>query len=214
MEFKQARMNESPNEGLVERHQRDIAPLLKRRKLFAESTHFVLYDFWTAQGTVDENVFAYSNRLDQERALILYNNSYGSTHGTIHLSAAAMEKSMGALRQMRLGDGLALSGYDNIIAYRNTVTGLEHLRRAIDFHQQGLTLGLGGFQRVVLLDWRELRPSAEQPWDRLCDALHGEGVPSVDAALAMLRLRPLHNALHQALNPESIRAFAEIAEEL
>src|SRR6185437_4764953 len=63
-------------------------------------------------------------------------------------------------------------------------------------------------------DWRELRPSAEQPWDRLCDALHGEGVPSVDAALAMLRLRPLHNALHQALNPESIRAFAEIAEEL
>lgn len=214
MEFKQARMDESPNEGLVARHQRDIAPLLKRRKLFAESTHFVLYDFWTANGTVNENVFAYSNRLGDERALILYNNSYGSTHGTIHLSAAAMEKATGGLRQTRLGDGLALAGYDTIVAYRNTVTGLEHLRRAIDFHHQGLTLGLGGFQYVVLLDWRELHPSAEQPWDRLCDALHGEGAHSVDAALSMLRLRPLHDALHQALSPENIRAFAEIAGEL
>jgi hypothetical protein len=45
------------------RHQHDIAPLLKNRRIFAESTHFVLYDFWTDHGTVDENVFAYSNSL-------------------------------------------------------------------------------------------------------------------------------------------------------
>ena len=90
-----ARMDETPDEGLIARHQREIAPLLKRRKLFAESTHFVLYDFWTGQGTVDENVFAYSNRLGDQRAVILYNNSYGSTHGTIHASAASMDKGSG-----------------------------------------------------------------------------------------------------------------------
>ncbi len=69
-------MNEWPNEDLVARHQREIAPLLKNRHLFAESTNFVLYDFWNDHGTVDENVFAYSNRFGTaERALILYNNA-------------------------------------------------------------------------------------------------------------------------------------------
>ncbi|MGH9585349.1 MAG: alpha-amylase family glycosyl hydrolase, partial [Acidobacteriaceae bacterium] len=214
MEFKQARMDESPNQDLVARHQRDVAPLLKRRKLFAESANFVLYDFWTGYGTVNENVFAYSNRLGDERALVLYNNSYGSTHGTIHLSAAAVDKGSGELRQTRIGDGLALSGYETIYAYRDTVTGLEYLRRTTDFHHRGLTVGLRGYQHMVLLDWRELHPSADYPWDRLCDALHGEGVHSVDAALSMLRLRPLHAALAEALSPAHIGAFAEIAGEI
>jgi glycosidase len=214
MEFKRARMDESPNEELVARHQREIAPLLKQRKLFAESTHFVLYDFWTGHGTVDENVFAYSNRLGDQRAVILYNNSYGTTRGTIHLSAASMDKGSGSLRQTRLYDGLGLSGHDVVVAYRDATSGLEHLRRAVDFDHHGLTLGLRGYQHVVLLGWRELRPSAEYPWDRLCDALHGEGVPSVDAALARLRLRPVHEVLQQAISVENIRAMAAVSKEI
>ena len=214
MEFKRARMDESPNEELVARHQREIAPLLKQRKIFAESTHFVLYDFWTAHGTVDENVFAYSNRLGDQRALILYNNSYGTTHGTIHLSAAAMDKGSGTMRQTRLFDGLGLSSHETVVAYRDAGSGLEHLRQAVDFDHHGLTLGLRGYQHVVLLNWRELRPSADYPWDRLCDALHGEGVPSVDAALARLRLRPVHEALQQAISAENIRAMAGTSKEV
>ncbi|HTV05706.1 MAG TPA: alpha-amylase family glycosyl hydrolase [Acidobacteriaceae bacterium] len=214
MEFKQARMDESPNEDLIARHQREIAPLLKRRWLFAESTHFVLYDFWTGHGTVDENVFAYSNRQGDQRAVILYNNSYGTTHGTIHVSAAAMDKASGMLRQTRLDDGLGFSGYDAVVSYRDAASGLEYLRRAIDFHHHGLTVALRGYQHAVLLDWRELRPSADYPWDRLCDALRGEGVHSVDVALSMLRLRPLHDALRQAVSLESVRTFAAIAGEL
>ncbi|MGC2163843.1 MAG: alpha-amylase family glycosyl hydrolase [Silvibacterium sp.] len=214
MEFKQARMDESPNEGLIARHEREIAPLLKRRWLFAESTYFVLYDFWAGHGSVDENVFAYSNRQGDQRAVVLYNNSYGTTHGTIHVSAAAMDKDSGALRQTRLSDGLGLSSYDTVAAYRDSISGLEYLRRASDFHHHGLTIDLQGYQHVVLLDWRELRPSADHPWDRLCDALHGEGVHSVDVALSMLRLRPLHDALRQAISVENVRAFAKIAEEI
>lgn len=211
MEFKQARMDEQPNDGLIARHQREIAPLLHRRWLFAESAHFVLYDFWTANGTVDENVYAYSNRAGDQRALILYNNSYGSTHGTIHWSAAAMDKLTGQQRQTRLGDGLALAGYDTVIAYRDAATGLEYLRSGIDFHHHGLTLGLRGYQRVVLLDWRELHPTSDHPWDRLCEVLHGEGLPSVDTALSMFRLRPLHEALRHALSAENVQAVAAMA---
>jgi glycosidase len=212
MEFKQAKMQETPNRDLVARHMREIAPLLHRRHLFAESTHFVLYDFWTGYGTVNENVFAYSNQRHGQRALILYNNSYGSTQGTIHISVASMDKSSGELRQRSLSDGLSLP-LDNslLLAWRDTASNLEYLRRSTDFHSHGLTVDLRGYQYAVLLDWRELHATAEAPWDRLCDALAGQGVSSLDDALARLRLRPLHESLRHAISPVHIQSLAALA---
>src|SRR3984957_15728381 len=108
MEYKQARYDESPNEDLVARHQREIAPLLKNRRIFAESSNFVLYDFWTESGTVDENVFAYSNSAEDGRAIVIFNNRYGQTRGTIHISAASTDKQTGAMRQRRLKEAMHL----------------------------------------------------------------------------------------------------------
>ena len=214
MEFKQARLDEWPNEGLVARHQREIAPLLAKRYIFAGSSDFTLYDFWNGFGKVDENVFAYSNRYGDERSLVLYNNRYGSTCGTIHISAAFMDKASGVLRQRSLSDGLGLStGESMVLAYRDT-HGLEYLRRATDLHRQGLSFDLRGFQCVVLLDWRALDPTAEWPWDRLCDTLNGAGVRSVHEEMVKLRLRPLHDALRAAVSAANVRALAELADEL
>ncbi|WP_353067383.1 alpha-amylase family glycosyl hydrolase [Tunturibacter psychrotolerans] len=215
MEFKQAKMEEWPKENLVSRHQHEIAPLLKNRRLFAESTNFVLYDFWTDFGSVDENVFAYSNRAHGERAIILYNNSYGSTHGTIHFSAASIDKATGHLRQRSLSDGLDLPyNYFTFFAYRDTAHGLEYLCRSTDLHHTGLSIDLRGYQYAVLLNWRELRATVDQPWDQLFDALNGAGVYSVEEALSKLRLRPLHEAFRQALSENHIRAFTSVASEL
>jgi hypothetical protein len=58
-----------------------------------------------------------------------------------------------------------------------------------------LTLDLHAYQCHVFLDWRELRATAEQPWDRLCDQLNGSGVPNLGDALVNLELRPVHIAL-------------------
>ena len=213
MEYKQARMDEWPNDDLVARHQREIAPLLKRRALFAESEHFVLYDFWTDHGTVDENVFAYSNRLGNQRALILYNNAYASTRGTVHLSAADMNKATGELRQRSLKDALALPWqHDVFVAYRDTARNLEFLRRASDIDHHGLAVDLRGYQYMVLLEWRELRATEQQPWDRLCDALQGSGVYNLDEALTQLRLRPLSEALRRAVGQDALAPFATLAE--
>ncbi|WP_433965036.1 alpha-amylase family glycosyl hydrolase [Tunturiibacter gelidiferens] len=215
MEFKQAKMEEWPNEHLVARHQHEIAPLLKNRHLFAESTNFVLYDFWTEFGNVDENVFAYSNRSHGQRAIILYNNSYGSTYGTIHFSAASVDKATGRLRQRSLSEGLDLPyNYFTFFAYRDTAHGLEYLCRSTDLHHTGLSIDLRGYQYAVLINWRELHATVEQPWDQLYDALNGAGVYSVEEALSKLRLRPLHEAFRQALNENHIRAFATVASEL
>jgi glycosidase len=213
MEYKQAKMEEWPRDSLVGRHMREIAPLLKKRYIFAGSENFVLYDFWTGYGTVNENVFAYSNRHEGERSLVLYNNKYDATDGTIHISVGMMNKGSGELRQRNLAHSLALPYDDEVLfAYRDHTHNLEYLQWAKDIHHHGLHFDLGGFQTVVLLNWRELRASEEYPWDRLCNELHGQGVPSLDYELVKLRLRPLHHSLASALSPANIHSLAAAAE--
>ena len=213
MEYRWPRYEENPNQSLVDRHQREVAPLLKRRWLFAESSNFLLYDFFHAGGSVDENVFAYSNRNGDERALVVYNNRYGSTRGTVDYSAAYADKGSGQLRQQRLRDGLGLSGGPGVVlAFRDSLTGLEYLRRANDVLDQGLTLDLHAYQCHVFLDWRPMRSTAQYPWDRLSDFLNGRGVPNLEDALINMELRPVHDALRRQLDPAIVRLFADRAD--
>ena len=212
MEYKRARYDESPNEDLVRRHQREIAPLLKRRYLFAESNNFFMYDYWNEDGQVDENVFAYSNRHGDERALVLFNNCYGSTSGTIHTSAESMDKGSSQLRQQSLTSALQLPSDGGVVlAYKDTITNLIYLRRSQVFDQSGFSISLRGYQYVVLQQWIELRSAAEYPWDRLCDALQGEGVYNLDEALVKLRLRPLHEAVWKLLDAAMVGGFIDVA---
>jgi len=214
MEFKTAKMDEWPNEGLVARHMHEIAPLLHKRHIFAGSSDFTLYDFWNGYGSVDENIFAYSNRHGNERSLVVYNNKYDATRGSIHISAGYMDKGSGSLRQRSLSEGLALpTSGSAVIAYRDN-HGLEYLRRATDIHFSGMSFELRGFQCLVLMDWRELWPNADWPWDRLCDQLAGNGVPDVHEEMALLRLKPVHDALREVLNSANVRALSEVAKEV
>ncbi len=190
---------------------REIAPLLKNRSLFAESANFLLYDFWTENGTVDENVFAYSNRHGDQRAVIVFHNRFGHTRGSIHHSAAYADKGSGSLKQRSLQEGLDLPG-DQFLTYRDTAKGLEYLRRSSDLVNTGLTLDLHAYQYTVLLNWRHLVVDKDHPWDRLHDSLHGAGVPSIDEALVRLKLKPLTDALAKVLDPVLLRAMADLAE--
>ena len=88
MEFRRARLDEKPDLSLVERHQREIFPLLHRRAWFAEAHDFLLYDLVTDGGGVDESVLAYSNGSGPTRSLVVYHTRFGSIAGTIRESAA------------------------------------------------------------------------------------------------------------------------------
>ena len=210
MEYYRPKYDETPTDWLVERHQREIAPLLHRRRIFAESDHFLLYDFWRPDGSVDENVFAYSNRSGDQRALVLFNNSYSSTRGTIHHSTNYADKASGSMRQREVRDGLGLgTGDDVFVGYRNMSNGLEYIRTATDIAHHGFSIDLRGYQYAVLLDWRELQSDAQHPWAQLHDLLHGEGVPSLEEAFTDLTMKPVHDAVLALLEPVLIRGFAE-----
>src|SRR5712691_3400832 len=92
MEYRRAYYDEQPNLGLIARHERELAPLLHRRALFAEARDFRLYDFVADEGWVNEDVFAYSNRHGLERSLVVYHNRYAQARGSIRLSCAYAEK--------------------------------------------------------------------------------------------------------------------------
>ncbi|HEV2215830.1 MAG TPA: alpha-amylase family glycosyl hydrolase [Terracidiphilus sp.] len=213
MEYQRPRYEENPDHWLVERHDREIAPLLKRRWLFAESGNFLLYDFYEHTGSVDENIFAYSNRNGTEAALVVYNNRYGSSRGTIDFSAAYADKGSAQLRRQRLAEGLGVHVHSGtILAYRDSLTGLEYLRRASDLAERGLSLSLNAYQCHVFLDWRPLHSTADYPWDRLCDHLAGRGVTHLDDALVDLALEPAHQRLHGLLDSDLVRQMADLAE--
>ena len=213
MEYQRPRYDETPDHWLVERHEREIAPLLHKRWLFAESHNFLLYDFFQSNGSVDENVFAYSNRNGHERALVVFNNRYGTVHGTVDFSAAYADKAAGHLRQRRLVEGLGIGGHNStVVAWRDSLTDLQYLRRSPDLRERGLTLELHAYQSHVFLDWIELQPTEDKPWDRLCDFLNGRGVASLEDALIQLALQPVHDALRHLLEPDMVRTLADLAE--
>ncbi len=213
MEYKRPRYEETPNQHLVERHQREIAPLLKQRHVFAESANFALFDFWRDDGKVDENVFAWSNRLRDQRALAVYHNKFASTSGTLHHSAARADKASGALFTVRIHEALGLPhDGDDILAYQDNASGLHFLRRAGEIRERGLHLNLGAYQYHLFQNWRTMHSTAEYPWATLCSDLNGTGVWSLDDAMAKFKLRPVHEALRVALNADVLRCYSDLIE--
>jgi glycosidase len=88
MEYRRAYHDEAPDGWLVNRHEREIFPLLHRRHLFSGVTDFLLYDVFDPGGWVNEDVFAYSNRHGDERSLVVYHNRFAEAKGWIRQSAA------------------------------------------------------------------------------------------------------------------------------
>ena len=162
---------------------------------------------------MDENVFAYSNRTGNERALVVYNNRYGEAHGTIDFSAAYADKATCAAAP-------ATDRRWTWLCWRSRrhprLARFAHRPRipapGSDFDERGLTFHLHAYQCHVLLDWHEKWASAEKPWDRLCDQLNGRGVPNLEDELIKLELQPVHDALRSLLEQDMIRLLSDLAE--
>jgi hypothetical protein len=177
MEFRKPKWDETPDEGLIAGHDWKIFPLLHRRSLFADVENFFLFDLFTPNGSVDENVFAYSNIHNDERGLVLYHNRFADTKGWIKTSAAYLDKTTGDLRQKSLAEALGLP-FDGCIIFKDYITRLEYIRSCEELWSKGLYVELHAYQHHVFMDWRFVESSE---WKVICDALNGAGVASVQA---------------------------------
>jgi len=214
MEYKRAYWDETPDEHLVERHRREIFPLLQKRSLFAKVRNFVLYDFFTPEGHVNENVFAYSNRSGDGKGLVVYNNKFEDARGWIRSSVAHIDPKTGSdqLVQKSLGEGLQVRNEESYFTiFRDQITGLEFIRNSKRLYDQGLYVELGAFKYQVFLDFREVYDEDGQ-YRELADYLNGRGVPSIQEALKETILQPIHTAARSILNKKYFEDLATIAD--
>lgn len=83
MEYRKPKLDETGIYDFDKQHFQKISPLLQHREFFANVDHFRLFDFQQADGSINENVYAYTNQFGKNRVLVLFNNAYQETHGKV-----------------------------------------------------------------------------------------------------------------------------------
>ncbi|GHT64479.1 hypothetical protein FACS1894110_04190 [Spirochaetia bacterium] len=213
MEYRRSYKDEVPDGYFVDRHEREIFPLMKKRHVFSGSEAFRLYDLYTSEGHVNENVFAYSNRSWDERALIFYNNSYYEVSGWIHRSTPAILQDDGTYRQDTLSEALSIHGDNRFFTlFREQRAGLWFIRSSKEISEKGLFVSLKGYEAQVFLAIHEVEDavpgSAEYlwaaRWSKLHAELNGRGVIDPDAAVQDIFFAELYAPLFEIFNIERI----------
>ncbi len=185
MEYRKAYHNEIPDTGFVQRHKREIFPLIRKRYLFSESENFNLYDMFNFEGVVDENVFGWSNSKDNEYALVFYNNSYNSTDGWIKTAVSKSNQS-----DKNIGIALGLQNDSgNYCIFREQRSDLMFIRNSKQIHESGIYLHLNGYENQIFMDFREVFDENGQ-WGKLAAELNGQGTTDINRALRRLNLKP------------------------
>jgi len=213
MEFRRAYWDEHADPWLVTRHEQQVFPLLHKRYLFAEVDHYLLFDYYTPEGYVDENVFAYTNKTGEEHSLVMYHNRYAETRGWIHTSAASVVKGADGektLVQKTIDDGLDIPNRaDMYVIFRDAAHNLEYLRNCAEVHKQGLYTELHAYQVHVFVNFHLIQDNEWGHYGQLAAHLHGRGVPSIEEALRELFLEPLHAPLRMLISAPAFRWLAE-----
>ena len=214
MEYRYAKWDEQPDQELIERHAREIFPLIKRRHLFSEVKYFLLYDFFTPEGQVNENVFAYSNRAGEEQTLVIYHNKFESAQGWVRSSVASLFKSGEGeehiMIQKDLGEGLGLHDDQTYYCiFRDHVTGFEYIRHSRELYEKGLYVELGAYKYHVFIDFREIRDNEWHHYARITNSLNGRGVPCIEEAFKEMLLEPLQDAFKDLANPDMFHRLME-----
>ena len=186
MEFRRAQRDEWPNEGLVERHRREISPLLHERWRFSGAAGFRQLTALEGGG-VTHDVFAYANDAEsgprgtmEKRSLVVYLNRYPSAHVRIPGVADA------------LGLGFDPDGF--VILYDHR-TGLDYLRQIRDLRENGLELRLDGYGTHVFLGFEEVTDAGGAGWAELAQRQGLAGMPDAHVALRRMRDEPVRAAV-------------------
>ncbi len=195
MEYKRAYYDEFADDNLVIRHEKEIFPLTKKRYLFSQVDNFELYDFIDSHGISNENVFAFTNRSGNEVSLVIYNNSYSEAIGNVTGSCERAFGEEGRTSTTTIDKALGInSGYGFYYIFKDYIQQLEFIVSGSEISSAGFYFHLMGYQRKVLLDFREVY-DADGRYKVLHDQLNGRGVYSIERSLSEMNLAPVHNSL-------------------
>lgn len=216
MEYRRAYYDEQVNTGLVERHRREIFPLMRQRRLFSGVENFLLYDFW-ADGQVNENVFAWSNVYGDSRSLILYNNKYEQAAGWINMSAAYAVKGSGDEKQLvrrTLAQGLRLTITSNrFVIFQEQHSKLWFIRKNSEIAEYGLFAALNGFETQVFLNIHEVTDTPDEQYRMLYEKLNGSGIADVAMGINEIRFKKLYDSLTACVSKEVLQDCSQLVKD-
>ncbi len=201
MEAARAKANESIDEGLRDHHRTVIFPLLRERERYSSTEHFHLFDHCDANGRVNEDVYAYSNRsADGRLSLVLVNHGGGHAKGRIYRSSHRNEGSMETPRLVTrtIAEALGLRGDEKVFyAVPEQRSGKWRLYRGSDLHNDGFAYDLRPYETLVFTAFEE-----RFDHDGMLDALHrhlnGAAVDQLDFTVhpvSGLPIRPVDPSL-------------------
>jgi len=217
MEYTRAYKDERVDEGLMNRHRHDIFPLMHRRYLFAGVENFLFYDVWN-NGSVNENIFAYSNGTETERTVVFYNNKYEQACGWIKQSCEyAVKTGSGendkTMYTKSIGEGLNLTRGDNhFVIFKEHRSGLWYVRRSSDILDNGMFVSLNGFEYQVYIDIQQVADGADKKYETLCTLLNGKGVTDLEVAWQEYKYRELYEALENFVNADFLKMLDSLKE--
>ena len=210
MEFTKAYRNEGDDYGLIERHNREIFPLVKKRYLFSDVEHFRLYDVWN-EGSINENVFAYTNRACNQASAVFYNNVYERAAGYIKTSCAYAVKSENgtALHTEDFAHAWCLTNHgDYYCIFTEQKSGLQFIRSSRELFEKGMYIQLNGFECQVLSDVHEIQDDESGKYRLLCEHLGGRGSSDITADLRDLYFKDLYKPLREFASKDFFTAIA------
>jgi hypothetical protein len=134
---------------------------------------------------------------------VLYHNSYATTAGWIRESTAFAVKTDGdgtELQRTTLAEALNLVDDQQVYySFRDHTLGLVFLRNSRELVTHGLYAELGEYEFHVFTDFHEIRDDADGTWGRLCVALNGRGVESLEDELRQLQYPELNTSFRGLL---------------
>lgn len=212
MEYQRAYYNETPDEWLVSKHEKEIFPLAKKRYLFSEVEHFNLFDFFEKRQKLNENVFAYTNRYANERALVFFNNKFEATDGSILWAAPKLAKGANeGCKALNLAQALGINiDKDVYFIAKEHISGLEYLYHSNTIASDGFHIHLNGFEYRVFIDFREIIDT-DGDIKTLYRQLNSKGVDSIDRLLGEMKLKNVHDSFIRLFDESIIRIIIEEA---
>jgi glycosidase len=212
MEYQRAYYNENPNHWLIEKHEREIFPLTRKRYLFSEVENFNIFDYLDNDGNINENVFAFTNRFRDERVLVLFNNKYDQAFGGIRQSAPRLTTKGESKEPVAVNFAQALHLRNDERAYyilKEHISGLEYLRSGAALHSAGFRWNLNGFEYRIFWNFEEVDDESGEI-ALLNNHLEGKGVPDIRQAFKEMKLKPVHDAFEAVFSDEILNEFSSL----
>lgn len=213
MEYRKAYWDEEVDTEFIQNHERLIFPLIRNRSLFADNDRFYLFDFYSDEGFVDEDVFAYTNGDETQTVMVVYHNRFKYTSGKIITSTVFPQVIDGEkfMVSKNIYDVLQIpANPDAYLVFRDFYTNLDFLVPCLEVIQNGFSLKLNPYHCHVFVNFHVVYDGPENPYRLLYQQFQKQGFEDIEIALKELVYQAILSPFNLLVNQKIFENLIEL----